>query len=93
MGDWTDRHSPPDIARIAVAQDQWVDGIRILPWRRIDQRPRDDERGEPLVGVAVRVLLANISAGSNRPPGIATTDDRHGPIGSLKPSRYSVAVL
>jgi hypothetical protein len=86
-----------DIARIAVAQDQWVDGIRIPLWRAGSISGRvTDERGEPLVGVAVRVFsLANISGRQQPAAGdIAVTDDLGMyRIGSLKPARYSVAVL
>ena len=86
-----------DIARIAVAQDQWVDGIRIPLWRAGSISGRvTDERGEPLVGVAVRVFsLANISGRQQLVAGdIATTDDLGMyRIGALKPARYSVAVL
>src|SRR5204863_10011975 len=86
-----------DIARIAVAQDQWVDGIRIPLWRAGSISGRvTDERGEPLVGVAVRVFSLAIVSGQQQlvAGDIATTDDLGMyRIGSLKPGKYSVAVL
>ena len=86
-----------DIARIAVSKDQWVDGIRIPLWRTGSISGRvTDERGEPLVGVAVRVFsLANISGQQQLVAGdIATTDDLGMyRIGGLQPGKYSVAVL
>jgi hypothetical protein len=55
-----------------------------------------DERGEPLVGVAVRLFsIANVSGQQQLVAGdIATTDDLGNyRIGGLHPGKYSVAVL
>ena len=86
-----------DIQLIPVANDQWVDGIRIPLWRTGSISGRvTDERGEPLVGVAVRVFsTANVSGHQQFVAGdIATTDDLGTyRIGGLLPGKYSVAVL
>ena len=86
-----------DILLIPVAKDQWVDGIRIPLWRAGSISGRvTDERGEALVGVAVRVFsFANISGHQQLVAGdIATTDDLGTyRIGGLLPGKYSVAVL
>jgi hypothetical protein len=86
-----------DIARIAVAKDQWVENIRIPLWRLGSISGRVlDELGEPLVGVAVRVFSQAAVSGQPQLVGgeVATTDDlgRYRVTG-LQPGTYTIAVL
>ena len=86
-----------DIARISLASDQWIDGIKVSLYRlgAISGRVVD-ERGEPVVGTAVRVFSQRMIAGRAQPVGgpIAVTDDRGAyRISGLDPARYVVAVL
>src|SRR6186997_2733057 len=86
-----------DIARISLASDQWIDGIKVSLYRlgAISGRVVD-ERGEPVVGTAVRVFSQRRIAGRAQPVGgpIAVTDDRGAyRISGLDPARYVVAVL
>jgi hypothetical protein len=86
-----------DIARIAVSKDQWIPDIRIPLWQLGSISGRVlDERGEPLVGVAVRVFSHALVSGQRQLLGgeLATTDDlgRYHVTG-LQPGTYSVAVL
>ena len=85
------------IRRIPVADGQWVSTIKIPLWRygAIGGRVVD-ERGEPVVGVAVRAFgFANLAGQSQLVGGsLATTDDRGlYRLASVKPGRYVVSVL
>jgi hypothetical protein len=86
-----------DIARISIANAQWVEGLRIPLWRSASISGRVvDERGEPLVGVVVRVFSrANISGQPQLVGGdLAVTDDLGNyRVAGLSPGRYAVAVL
>ena len=86
-----------DIARVAVADGQWVDTIQIPLWRLGSIAGRvTDEQGEPVVGVAVRAFSTRSVAGESQlvAGAIATTDDRGVyRIAGLDPGRYLVAVL
>lgn len=86
-----------DIARITVIKDQWVDNIRIPLWRLGSIGGRVlDERGEPLVGVAVRVFSQAAIAGQQQlvAGDVATTNDLgQYRVTGLKPGQYIVAVL
>jgi Carboxypeptidase regulatory-like domain len=86
-----------DIARIAVSEGQWRSNISIPLWRlgAINGRVVD-ERGEPVVGVAVRAFTTRRISGQPQLVAgpIATTDDRGVyRIQDLDPGRYVVAVL
>jgi hypothetical protein len=86
-----------NIATIAVAADQWVSDVTVQLWRlgSVSGRVRD-ERGEPLVGVAVRAFSTAMVAGhtyyvASDP---TTTDDRgEYRLGGLLPGKYAVSVL
>lgn len=85
------------IRRVPVSDGQWVSTIKIPLWRygAISGRVVD-ERGEPVVGVAVRAFgFANIAGQSQLVGGsLATTDDRGlYRLASVKPGRYVVSVL
>lgn len=85
------------IRQIAVDDGQWVSDIRIPLWRLGSISGRVvDERGEPVVGVAVRVYSTANIAGRHQLAGgnIATTDDRGVyRIADLSPGKYIVSVL
>src|SRR5688572_16381934 len=86
-----------DIARISLGPGQWLDGIKVSLYRlgAISGRVVD-ERGEPVVGTAVRAFSQRMIAGRPQPVGgpIAVTDDRGAyRISGLDPARYIVAVL
>ena len=86
-----------DIARIALTEGQWLSTISIPLWRlgAINGRVVD-ERGEPVIGVAVRVFTTRRVSGQPQLVAgpIATTDDRGVyRIPDLDPGRYVVAVL
>jgi hypothetical protein len=80
-----------------VTDGQWVNTITIPLWRHGAISGRVvDERGEAIVGVAVRAFLfANISGHSQLVGGpLATTDDRGiYRLAGVKPGRYLVSVL
>jgi hypothetical protein len=86
-----------DIARITLSQNQWIDGIDIPLWRLgVISGRVVDERGEPVVGVAVRAFSTRRIAGNSYPVGgpIVTTDDRGVyRMTGLDRGRYVVAVL
>lgn len=86
-----------DIARIAVGPGQLVEGIKIPLWRLPSISGRVvDERGEPVVGTAVRAFSTAIIAGHPQLVGssVTTTDDRGWySIPDLVPGKYAVAVL
>jgi hypothetical protein len=86
-----------DIKRVKVADGQWVSDITIPLWRLASLSGRVlDERGEPMVGVAVRVFSRRPIAGSVQLVAgpIATTDDRGAyRIIDLDPGAYHVALL
>lgn len=86
-----------DIARLAVAEGQWVRDISVPLWPRSSIEGRVfDERGEPVVGVAVRGFSRRMVAGREQLVGgpIATTDDRGVyRMSRLAPGRYSLGVL
>lgn len=85
------------IRRIPLANGQWVSTISIPLWRygAISGRVVD-ERGEPVVGVAVRAFgFSNIAGQSQLVGGpLAATDDRGAyRLAGVKPGRYVVSVL
>lgn len=86
-----------DIKRVKVNDGQWVSDITIPLWRLASLSGRVlDERGEPMVGVAVRVYSRRPIAGSTQLVAgpIATTDDRGVyRVVDLDPGAYYVAVL
>jgi hypothetical protein len=86
-----------DIARIAVGPGQLFEGIKIPLWRLPSISGRVvDERGEPVVGTAVRAFSTAIIAGHPQLVGssVTTTDDRGWySIPDLLPGKYAVAVL
>jgi hypothetical protein len=86
-----------DIARISLTEGQWVSNISIPLWQlgAINGRVVD-ERGEPLVGVAVRAFTTRRISGQPQLVAgpIATTDDRGVyRLQDLDPGAYIVAVL
>ena len=86
-----------DIARIAVGSGQLVEGIKIPLWRLPSISGRVvDERGEPVVGIAVRAFSTATIAGHPQLVGssLATTDDRGWyTLPDLVPGKYAVCVL
>jgi len=86
-----------DVVTIAVTADQWVSDLQIRLWRLGSITGRVlDERGEPVVGVAVRGFSSVPVAGHNQFVGtdVATTDDRgEYRLGDLMPGKYAVSVL
>ena len=86
-----------DIVTITLAADQWVSDLQIRLWRlgSITGRVRD-ERGEPVVGVAVRGFSLASVAGHSQFVGtdVVTTDDRgEYRLADLMPGKYAVSVL
>ena len=86
-----------DIARIAVGTGQLVEGIKIPLWRLPSISGRVvDERGEPVVGIAVRAFSTATIAGHPQLVGssLTTTDDRGWySLPDLVPGKYAVCVL
>ena len=86
-----------DIVTITVAADQWVSDLRIPLWRLGSITGRVlDERGEPVVGVAVRGFSTAWVAGRSQFVGTdpVTTDDRgEYRLANLMPGKYAVSVL
>jgi hypothetical protein len=86
-----------DIVTIAVAADQWVSDLQIPLWRLGSITGRVlDERGEPVVGVAVRGFSTAWVAGHTQFVGtdVVTTDDRgEYRLANLMPGKYAVSVL
>lgn len=81
---------------ITLADGQWFDQAHIIMWRpgAISGRVFD-ERGEPVVGIYVRVLAQQLIAGQPRlvAGSVAKTDDRgEYRIGGLPPGKYLVNV-
>jgi hypothetical protein len=85
-----------DIATISLRPGQWVRDIRIPLWRLGSISGRVvDERGEPVVGVAVRAFSTRLVAGSRQLVAgpIVTTDDRGVyRLADLDPGSYVVSV-
>jgi len=85
-----------DISRIDVAEDRWVSGIEIPLWRLgVIEGRVIDERGEPVVGVAVRVFSTRTIAGRRQLVGgpVVTTDDRGAyRVTGLDPGEYVLGV-
>ena len=86
-----------DIVTINVAANQWVSDLQVKLWRLGSITGRVvDERGEPVVGAAVRGFSAVLVAGHNQLAGsdVVTTDDRgEYRLANLMPGRYAVSVL
>jgi hypothetical protein len=86
-----------DIVTIAVAADQWVSNLQISLWRLGSITGRViDERGEPVVGVAVRGFCTAWVAGHLQFVGtnVVSTDDRgEYRLANLMPGKYAVSVL
>jgi hypothetical protein len=86
-----------DILLITLTDNQWIDDINIPLWRYGSISGRVvDERGEPLVGVAVRTFSHHSVAGQRQLVAgpLATTDDRGMyRITGVSPGRHVVAVL
>ena len=86
-----------DVTRIALADGQWINTITIPLWRQPTVTGRvTDERGEPVVGIAVRAFSVYSVAGQPQWVGgpIAVTDDRGAyRITGLDPGNYVVSVL
>jgi hypothetical protein len=86
-----------DIKRIALADDQWISTVSIPLWKlgTISGRVLD-ERGEPVVGGAVRGFTMRKIAGQPQPVAgpLVTTDDRGVyRMTDLEPEQYVVSVL
>ena len=86
-----------DVARLTVTEGGWLGNIRVPLWQLGSIEGRvTDERGEPVVGTAVRVLSTRRVAGNEQLVAgpIATTDDRGAyRLADLDPGRYVVAAL
>jgi hypothetical protein len=86
-----------DIARIVLTDGQWIGNLSIPLWQLAAISGRVvDERGEPVVGAAVRVFsIRRISGQPQHVAGpIATTDDRGVyRIAELDPGRYVVGLM
>jgi len=86
-----------DIVTITVAADQWVSDLQIRLWRLGSMTGRVlDERGEPVVGVAVRGFSTALVAGHAQFVGtdVVTTDDRgEYRLANLMPGKYTISVL
>ena len=85
-------HSAP----IALAAGQWLKDLKISMWRFGGiSGTVTDERGEPMIGVAVRAIGFTKVAGLDQPMAgpMAVTDDRGDyRIGRLPPGMYVVCV-
>ena len=86
-----------EVVRLRLAPDQWIPDLKIQLWKLPSISGRViDERGEPMVGVAVRAFSIATVAGHEQLVGgpIGTTDDRgtYRLIG-LSPGRYMVSAL
>jgi len=86
-----------DVVTITVAADQWVSDLQVPLWRLGSITGRVlDERGEPVVGAAVRGFSSAWVAGRTQFVGtdVATTDDRgEYRLANLMPGKYAVSVL
>lgn len=86
-----------DVATISVSADQWVSDLQVRLWRLGSITGRVvDERGEPVVGAAVRGFSMAPIAGHNQLVGgdVVTTDDRgEYRLADLMPGKYAVSVL
>lgn len=89
--------STDDTVTISVAADQWVGDLKVQLWRLGSIAGRVvDERGEPVVGVAVRGFSSASVAGRSQLVGgdVVTTDDRgEYRLANLIPGKYAVSVL
>ena len=86
-----------DIVTISVAAEQWVSDLQVKLWRLGSITGRvADERGEPVVGAAVRGFSTMLVAGHNQFVGsdVVNTDDRgEYRLANLMPGKYAVSVL
>lgn len=86
-----------DIVTISVAAEQWVSDLQVKLWRLGSITGRvTDERGEPVVGAAVRGFSSILVAGHSQFIGSdpVTTDDRgEYRLANLMPGKYAVSVL
>jgi hypothetical protein len=86
-----------DVVTIALAADQWIGDLQIPIWRLGSIGGRVlDERGEPVVGVAVRGFSTVWVAGHTQLVGsdVVSTDDRgEYRLVNLMPGKYAVSVL
>lgn len=86
-----------DIARISLAEGQWLSGIKVPLWQLATIEGRVlDERNEPVVGVAVRAFSTRLISSREQLVGgpIVTTDDRGVyRMTDLEPGSYFVGVL
>ena len=86
-----------DIVTVTIAAGQWVSDLQIRLWRLGSITGRVlDERGEPVVGVAVRGFSSALVAGHSQFVGsdVVTTDDRgEYRLADLMPGQYAVSVL
>ena len=86
-----------DIVTINVAAEQWVSDLQVKMWRLGSITGRViDERGEPVVGAAVRGFSSALVAGRSQFVGtdVAATDDRgEYRLANLMPGKYAVSVL
>lgn len=86
-----------DIVTINLAANQWIADLQIKLWQLGSITGRViDERGEPVVGVAVRGFSAVPVAGRKQFVGsdVATTDDRgEYRLAGLLPGKYAVSML
>lgn len=86
-----------DIVTINLAADQWIGDLQVKLWRLGNITGRVlDERGEPVVGVAVRGFSTMLIAGHSQfvAGDVATTDDRgEYRLANLMPGKYAVSLL
>ena len=89
--------SGPSSVRIQLTEGEWMRDANIRMWRLGSIGGRVvDERGEPVVGVAVRAFSRRMVAGREQlvPGPLVATDDRGiYRFAALQPARYFVAVL
>lgn len=92
-----DIRTTDDIVTVTVAAEQWVSDLQISLWRLGSINGRVlDERGEPVVGAAVRAFSTMLVAGRNQFVGsdVVSTDDRGAyRLADLMPGKYAVSVL
>lgn len=87
---------PDGSRRLRVAESEWVSGADVALWRPSSiSGTVTDERGEPVIGVFVRVVTRVRVGGRERfaSSHVTLTDDRGlYRIGMLRPGRYTVMV-